>query len=248
MASLTCPSCTKESPDGLLCDRCVGRCRRWLRTIRDLWPEMTTPATHRSAFDGGSSTGNRSPLPVNLDAVEDSQEVRARLVGLVLMLDMGDTQGMADWPPVWCTWLSQRAERIRTHAAVVDIVAEIRRCQQTVLKRAGHGRRDDLFCGYCAVCGHGLYARPGDSSVLCRECRRLGLDTEPYDVAASRKGLRSKAEDSLVTKSEAAAVANVKRQTLDTWIARGRVVLHGDRVRLGDVLDTAEGMRRRASV
>lgn len=247
MSSKKCPVCAKASADGLLCDQCIGRCRRWLRTVHDLWPEMTTPSTHRSAFDGGSSTGNRSPLPVNLDAVEDSQEVRTRLVGLVRMLDMGDSEGMADWPPVWCVWLSERASRIRTHEGVVDIVAEIQLCQQIVLRRAGRGGRDDLFCGYCKICGHGLYARPGDSSVLCRECKKLGLEPTPYDVAASRNGMRSKAEDSLVTRPEAASFAGVKRQTLDMWITRGRVLLHGDRVRLGDVLDAAEGMRQRAA-
>lgn len=250
---MKCPVCGEGVPDGLMCPKCVGACRRELRTIRDLWPEMTMPGASRSALDGGSRSPDRSPLPVNLAASDDSDEVRTRLVGLVDMLDMGDSAGMADWPPVWCEWLIERAPRIATHAASADIRAEIRMCSRLVLRHAGRGRSETWYCGACKVCGAGLYATPGSASVLCHACHLAGIKPEPIDVTRRRETLLKSAEDALVTRDEVLTAVpkmfgvTINRGTLASWISRGRLSERAGKVRVGDVLDLAHGVARRGA-
>lgn len=251
MASLKCPSCGKDSADGLLCDRCIGGIRRDLRTVAEFWPEMTMPTVTRSPFDGGSAGSESSPLPVDLDASDASDEIRDRLVGIVRILDLDDAKGLPDWPPAWCTWISERAQRIRGHAAVADLVAEIRLCRRMVLRHAG-GHEPPLYCGQCDTCGSDLYAGHGKGLAICHRCKQAEVVTPPVDVAERRAKMLAEAETMWVTKDELLTAVpsmygvSLNRKTVESWVRRGRLLTDPDgRFRVGDVLDLVHGESRR---
>lgn len=249
----THPDCQIPTPDGLLCGKHTERLRRDLAALPGLLRQLDVTLT-RQAKVGNGAGKDRTPLPFDVRASEVGWSVRNTLQTWVRTIELDDIGDLADDPAEWARWLRKRIERIRGHAEGGMLADEIGYCVASI-RRAIDAPPDNLYCGPCATCGGDLYARPSAIEVLCRRCERAGIVTLPVDVTKARKALRDRAEDMLVTRTEALralpsmAGVDLPSKTLDRWVQDGRVVNRGGRVRLGDVLDAAAGWvaRRRAS-
>ena len=246
------PDCERPTPDGLLCERCTDHLRRDLAALPGLIADLDVTLTRQARVGSGSSK-DRSPLPLNVAASEVGWAVRNTLGTWVRTIELDDLGDLADDPADWARWLGKRVERIRGHVEGGMLADEIGYCVVSI-RQVIDTPPESLYCGPCATCGADLYARPGASEVLCRRCERAGFVALPVDVQTARTALRARAEDMLVTRTEALralpsmAGVDLPSKTLDRWVQTGRVADRAGRVRLGDVLDAAAGWvaRRRA--
>lgn len=241
---MICPCCDRPTADGLMCHTCTGRLTGDLRTMARLWPalEGVLAKTARRGSGGGRRT-DPSPLPLDPHAYKVRTYVRNQVTTWCRELDLGDP------PPDGRTrtlilWLIARIQRIRGHGASDEIAAEMGYCR-TLVWQAVDLAAERTYCGACDTCGADLYARPGATEVLCRDCEKAGLITLPVDVAARREAMRATAEDTLVTMDELLTAVpslygvEIRRGTVVSWASRGRLASHAGRYRVGDVLTLA---------
>ncbi|MBK9156652.1 MAG: hypothetical protein IPM11_00710 [Micropruina sp.] len=125
----TCPICGAEQRDHLVCWLCVGRHRRALSQISDLWGHLIEAVrrdTNLNVRVGVKSVGSEKPLFFAEQAARLRDEAQSALVGWVRITC--EDQGIdppADTIPAICGFLQAQAGWWRKHEAVTECVAEV---------------------------------------------------------------------------------------------------------------------------
>lgn len=155
-------------------------------------------------------------------------------------------------------WLADHVRHLRAHP---DVAEAHRRITATV-DAAVHAidrHESNLFIGPCPECGANLYAARDASATKCPQCRAHVADVaDRWDMALHRlRGYPATAAELAGSIGELYGIT-VNRVTISQWYARGEIHLvdevplgeHGGRMaprfRIGEVLDRAKTMRRRA--
>ncbi len=75
---MTCPSCTRPTPDGLVCQSCIDRLRADLTALPGYWAELpTTIRRQAQTGDGSGGKAHEAPLPFDLTAATVRDSVNA---------------------------------------------------------------------------------------------------------------------------------------------------------------------------
>lgn len=255
-----CPSCGRRSRDGLLCQHCADRLRQDLAELPDLVRDLTVAFTRRSRF-GTGGRGAETPVPFDDRPRAAADAIRNTLSTWIRVLDVGDVGDVGRSTTSWCAWLSARMERIRGHEAADQIVRDVSRCVRSA--RAAIDRPpDQLFVGACPTCGTAMYASPRETEVVCRSCRRAGVEElVRFDVAANRQRLRQMVEHQWGTVAQCALLLgtfglDVQEDTIQNWARadrggqlrrRGTDSAGHALYRVGDVADLAHRAVMRAA-
>lgn len=252
MSGLTCPSCMKESPDGLLCDKCAQRCVKNLLGIADLWPALEDAQVNARKAGSGGKRNDVSPLPYNERAGKVASYVRNQVTSWVRDLADEDDDLPADTVPDCCRWLAGRMTLIRRHEAADEIVGEFGYCRGLIWS-AVDLPPDRVYCGPCSTCGADLLAKAGALDVVCHRCEIAGVITLPVDVVAARAKMSADIEGMLLTRDEILTAmpsmfgVEINRTTLWRWVKAGRLVEVDKKLRVADVLDLAHGEAARSA-
>jgi len=220
----TCPSCTRPTPDGLVCQSCIERLRADLTALPGYWAELPT-TIHRQAQTGDGSGGkaHEAPLPFDLTAATVRDSVINTIGTWVRELSFGDDTNLAPTMRAWCRWLLDRTQRIRGHLAAEEIIDEIHYAVsivRQVIDRPG----DSILCATCEVCGKDIRASPDAAEAVCRWCW-IGGRENSYPVPARRADAWKEAESRLVTRAQVLEALvyyqiEVKPPTFRSWIHR----------------------------
>lgn len=220
---ITCP-CGAEVQSAYLCRVCVGRLRRDLRRIADLWPETEVVLTRQTVGPRGSkgktTRGAKStPLPYDETASETRWVVENTVTTWVRDI-AGDTvpNGVSDVPSA-ARWLAEHAQQVAGQPQAPDAFAELEDAARSITRLVD--RRTDRVTAECGTCGKTLAAEPEDLTTICSACEVV------VDIPAARAEKVMRAHRERITRAKAvAAAAQVYRvaltdRTFDRWAKRG---------------------------
>ena len=232
----TCPVCTRESPDNLLCHTCtsafeadltpVPAATGQVTDIPTLWSELAT--TYQRQAQTGDGNGRRAdaevPLPFSVTAATVRDSVANTISTWIRDLQQPKEPAPEPTMKAWCAWLLERVSRIRGHEAVEQIVDEIHYAA-SILRSAVDRPGETTYCGKCEVCGKELRANPDAEKVTCRWCW-IGGDERTYPVPKKLANMWEHADEARLTRAQIleALVYNgvpVNAATFRSWIHRG---------------------------
>lgn len=257
----TCPVCTAEQPEGLLCHSCTTVLEKVLAEIPWLVGELTTTISKQAKI--GIQSGKGAPAhernPINYGALTVADELGNTLTTWARDIGMaGNITGSAT--SAAARYLLGHIADVRKHTAVSEMVDEItdasHRARQMVDRPA-----DKQFVGPCLAetpdddgraitCLDDIWAATDAHEATCRTC---GIT---HDVAERRLWMLREAEDRLFTVREAAQLIGsygqfiVSESTVRGYVKRGWIIYHGkvegsSVIRLGDLLDIIKDPDRR---
>ena len=236
---------------GYVCDDCGERLTEDLRLTAKIANESSVTIARLDRLGAsGRRTDPAPPLPVNLAAIQDYDDVVntvttwARHVGEErgLGLPYGGRRPLAvaaDWlaSPQWrhVEWLRHRPEAEEAFDELAYACG--------LLERSVGRPPDRVLVGRCG-CGEYLYALARADQVACRGCGTT------YNVEATRQLMRDELDDMLFTAAEIATLAaylgladrrDSARKLINKWSERGLVVIHAYQgeaaYRFGEVVD-----------
>ena len=236
----------EEPADGAqLCRGCLDQLDARLREVPGLVDELEVTITRqdRVGVSAGGSKPTEMPLPFNLGASDARVDLRDKLVSWCrdVAERSGDSipyvQDARNAAAVAAQWLLDHLRAVAHHPAAGDLFEEITEAVWRAVKAVDQ-KPGRVFAGWCCAA---LYAAPGRSTVVCREC-----GTE-HDVRASRDEMRAALEDQTGTAAEvsrmlAAIGVSVTPARIRLWAHRDKLSRNADGTyRVGDVVAVAAG-------
>ena len=240
---MKCPACGAATPDGLPCFDCTNRLLGDLRTIGELWPAILERRVTGERGPIGTG-GSHGITPMSEKRREDVEAVRNALSTWVR--DLG--ADVPDEVPAWCDWLVRHVPEMRSHPAADELYEDVSAAWHTVTRLVDLPA-DRVLVGVCPVCESDdvewLYAEPGATSVVCRRCKKAGVESV-YDVTESRRRMLEQAKPYRGAPVEVARLVGVENKTLRGWIRKGWLEADGaGHVEVGTALLLAETMAER---
>lgn len=263
---MICPvdTCGRSMPAvAAICGACQADLRRALAAVPDVARDLDLTLSRQTSKTGG---GRSSVVPLVFDprASEASYVLRSTIEAWTRAMAEGVTRrtgpacrscthpscrllvysrGPGDTLAGMAGWLSAGLRRLARHPAAQEAAEEIVTAVAAA-QRIVDRRPDRQFAGRCE-CGAVLYARPGASTVQCRDC-----DADPVQVAGQLDQMRARVRDQLAHAYGVAALLarldiKAPESTIRRWAKQGRLISHGtDKrgrrlYRVGDVLDIA---------
>ena len=229
----TCIACY-DNPvtDTFTCNDCNDEYHGLLPRVPGLAADLEIEIT-RQARKGGTNGGGKvrsfeRPLEFNQAASEALGQLRVVLVSTCLTLALGQRLP-ADTIDAMVEWLviNEAAVPLRPEAGymITGLSAAVKRGQVLV-----DNPPERVMIGQCD-CGTDMMAERG---ALVYRCTKPGCDTE-WDVPEVLAWRDELAQDQLLPLSDIAVIAGIPKNTLKSWVKRGRLVHHGsdrDGVRL----------------
>lgn len=243
------------------CGSCTTEAWNALDRLPALLVELDVARTRQVRLTDGTGRTSGSPLPWNESASAMGLRLAARLWALVSAcadahLASTEAAETEPWPRLdtdrgAARWLMCRVEAL---ARVPWGANEMRRLVH-LTKRGWHlvdHPPERIFAGPCSLCGHDLYATPGEPVVVCAACQT------PEDVDRRREFLLAKVDDQLVTATEMARALTtlgqpVTPERIRQWKHRGRILSRGSSAagvpvyRVGDVVSLLVAETERAA-
>ncbi|MFI7678548.1 hypothetical protein [Actinophytocola sp. NPDC049390] len=234
----------EEPADGAqLCRGCLDQLAARLREVPGLVDELEVTITRQDKVGvrgGGGSKPVDPPLPFNLSASDARTDLRDKLLSWAG--DVAERSGARLWPvysrgtaATASVWLLTHLRAVAHHPAAGDLYEEITEAVWRAVKAVDQ-KPGKVFAGWCCAA---LYAPPGRSTAVCREC-----GTE-HDVQATRDEMRAALEEHRATAADAARMlealgVSVTPARIRKWAHRGKVVADGrGTYRLGDLVQAA---------
>lgn len=262
-----CPACSADSRDWSLCKSCTNTLLVDLRELPDLMRDLQDKRIGRTVMPAPANmVGNpdEAPVPFSDQATRTTNAIVNTIGTWIRALAHDDVEDLADLGPTmpgWCSWLTERIDRIRFHKAAGQIADEIGECCSRA-RKAVDLPPELMLVQKCATCGHGIFAGKDEETVVCVHCKRAGVEPLPtINVAEARGNLDGMVEHQWATAAKCALVLAaygmpVKADTIQNWARpeRGgrlkvRGVDHAQRrlYRVGDVADLVRAATRRAT-
>jgi len=254
--SSTCPVCSAEQPEGLLCHDDTSRLERDLHAVAAVVEDLDISLSKQARLGTlGKSGLARERMPINLGAI-DSRWVLAN----VLSVWAADVSG-GKWHPQprgrsatpvetqAAALLLDSIPQIRRHPAVHQLVDEVSDAVHQA-RRVVDRPADWAYLGQCYVetpdpdgrmvtCLNEMYGRPGASEVQCKVC-----GTE-HPVAERRAWLLQRAQNTILSVKDASlfigevAGVRVSQSSIRGYLHRGKLAYRPgvpNGIRLGDLL------------
>jgi hypothetical protein len=252
----TCPVCSAEQSEGLLCHEDTTRLERELGDVAAIVGELDITLSKQARIGVAGAPGlARERTPINVGAMQAADNL-----GNVLTTWARDVA-----PELWDRWeprstrhepltssariLLSHVPAIRRHPAVVELVDEISDAIHQA-RRAVDRPADRVYLGQCYVetpdpdgrqvtCLAELYARPTASEVQCKVC---GAE---HEVGERRAWLLTRAADMIVTVKEASQYLGevggikVSQASIRSYLHRGKLAYRpgvDNGIRIGDLL------------
>jgi hypothetical protein len=252
MTNTPCPSCSSDTPDGLLCQRCTDTLKRELDALPE-WLSHLDDALARQTQTGTGNGGRKgeTPVPYDTNASRVSDDVRNTLTTWVRELNLGDA-----WPANTCQamvrWLRARVERIRGHAAAGEIVDEVGYCVIQIRRAVDVGGAR-WYLGPCRglvgegddawPCANQLYCPAHSAGYSCPRCHTtIDVDerrSEMFELIENQYATIESCVSVLTLFGLAAKLATLKRWAAMDAIPDSRVVDGVRKYRVGSVADIA---------
>lgn len=224
----TCPVCSADQPDGLLCHNDTTRLEQQLRAVPELVAELATTASKQARIGNPGKGGlARERTPVNWGAVQATDNLTNVLTTWARDVSDGTWAYSASVRPAAVSAsvnLSVNINIIRRHPAVAELVDEITDAIQQA-RQAIDRPGERVFLGTCLAptrdeydqeqpCDGEVYAKPEASHTTCKTC---GLT---HEVAERRRWLLEQARHRLYTVPEASRLIGQygERKVTQQWI------------------------------
>lgn len=247
-AGSTCPVCTADQPEGLLCHNDTTKLEQALAEVPWLVDQLAITISKQAKIgvQASGSAPARERNPINYGALTVADELGNTLT--TWTRDIGGQHGSINYS---ARYLLNNVPAIRKHPAVEELVDEI----HDAIKRAHRcvdRPADRIFLGPCngetpdnegrlITCLEDLYCRPDAHEARCRTCG------SEHDVDARRTWLLGEAADRIVTAREAAQLIgtvghiDVNATRIRNWLNRKQLPTRPGpteekHFRLGDLL------------
>ena len=244
MTTALCIACATDIPDlGHLCRRCLGRLRRDLTDLVDLWADLD-PAPVKGAAGGPvGKPGSKPPLRLAVvDATDRRGEIHAQVCGWAAIVTE-ERQLHATIPdvPAAARLMLTHAEWIAEQPWADEAAAEVRDAARIV--KALTGNTPDPALGQCSAidprgerdrCGGPIrWADDGTTNVVCARCGDTWAEADlPNLLRVTQPSRRFPVPRDWVLERYPVTPGQLR-----TWVWRGAVRTYHDRqVELFDVL------------
>lgn len=249
----TCPVCTAEQPEGLLCHNDTTRLEQVLAEVPWLVEQLTITISKQAKIGGQAGKGApaRERNPINYGALIVADELGNTLTTWARDIGYVDTRVHQQSTKDANAYLLSNIALIRRHPAVEELLDEILDATSRA-RRAVDKPADRVFLGPCngetpddqgrmVTCLDDLYCRPNSTWATCRTCG------SEHDVNERRTWLLDQAADRIVTPREAAHLIgnvghiDVNATRIRNWINRKQLPTRlgptdEKHFRLGDLL------------
>lgn len=228
-----CRTC-RRTTDTYLCNLCIVDLKQTLAELPWLLTQLQITITRQDKLNLGivGKSGNASPSPINVGAMELSRQLRSDLAAIITTL----TEARHLTPPpadchVMVGWLALHTPEIAGDDNAGTIMRDLNNARDALLRAINRNLR--MYCGPCITvtahnrqgeaieCGHDIYAqRDSDDPVQCPRCKTWTTPREQLLATISRRDLLPEANllETLDTLGEP-----VSRNRLYGWIKAGRL-------------------------
>jgi hypothetical protein len=181
-----CRNCRRDT-DLFLCTLCAKEVHALLADLPWLLRQLDITVTRQDKLNLGvlGRSGNASPSPINIGAMELARNLRNQLSTIVRDLAETNYQKLpADHTPAMAQWLYEHINEIACSPDAGHIVREIRGGTEAILGTINRSSR--MWCGPCTTvvghnrrgadieCGVDLYAqRDHIGDIQCPRCRQV---------------------------------------------------------------------------
>lgn len=236
----TCRQCAAdERPDSRLCFDCVKLLRRMLANAAWLARQIEIDLVRLSQAGDPYRDGGRSSetlLPFDDAASEAAWILRNTITPWADDLTrLGIPFFQAETTENLANWMSDYVIELAKLPGSKSLVSELDSAMSLVVKIVDRGPAR-IYLADCQ-CGRSLHGTTDDVAVQCKSCGAT------LDVAQARDTNRNAGRDLLVTASEAhrwlgeVYGKQVTARRIRVWAHRGKLMKHGDRYRVGDILE-----------
>jgi LSD1 subclass zinc finger protein len=167
------PGCTRPSGDAFVCAPCIDDLEMCLGDVPKLVEDLTVAAMRQVRFtsNGGGVTGNRTPLPVNLNASDRLAYLNSALVSAVKQIteQRGLPKPAIDGPERISRWLLAHVHSVAMDEGGGDIVADIKR-EHARSMRVIDCPPESVYVGICDGCQTPMHAPQGELEYRCQTC------------------------------------------------------------------------------
>lgn len=251
---MTTCDCGAEIKSAYICRVCIGRLRRDLARLAELWPETEVVLTRQTASTGGggsSGKGNAKSTPLLFDARASETRWMVENVVTTWLRDFaGDDipKGVHDVPTA-ALWLSHHVQDIATNQQGPDAIDQLRDAYwQTV--RLVDRPESPVYLGM-HTCGSDVWAKSHQAYQTC-DCGTL-LDIDEIRAGAMVKAREKWATARTITESAQMLGVRITKVMISRWYRDGKLdgnhrYADDGRVleyRVGAVVDLASQMEER---
>lgn len=232
-----CRNCRRDT-ELYLCRLCTTELHAILTELPWLLTQLEITVTRQDRLNLGivGKSGNASPSPINVGAMELSRNLRNQLITITRELcETGGWDTPEDQLPAIAVWLEQHLNAIACSPFAGQTMREIRSARDAILGVINRNLR--MYCGPCVhvtahnrhgetiECGHDIYApRDSDEQVQCPRCRNWVDPREQLLTTISRRDLLP--EEQLLETMDTLGEP-ISRVRLYAWIKDNRLQVRG---------------------
>lgn len=232
-----CRNCRRDT-ELFLCQLCTTDLHDLLGELPWLLTQLEITVTRQDHLNLGivGKSGNASPSPINVGAMELSRNLRKQLRAIIdELITTGGWNPPDDHLVNMALWLDYHLNAIACSPMAGQTMRDIRNAHQAILSAINRNLR--MYCGPCVhvtahnrngqeiECGHDIYAlRDSDERVQCPRCKNWVDPREQLLTTISRRDLLPEEQllETLDTLGE-----HVPRVRLYAWIKANRLQVRG---------------------
>lgn len=218
----TCP-CGTDTTTGWVCRVCVGRLRRDMERLAELWPETVTVLARQTATGSGakvSTTGKERPLPFDDNASEVRWLVENTITTWTRDLAGDQTpDGVHDVPSA-CLWLAHSAQRVAGTQEGPDALDELRDALRQVVRLVDRPE-SPIYLGV-HDCGSDVWAKSHRLYQMCAGCE-VTLDLDALRAESFNRARDTFAPARVIVDTAKMYGVRISKQQISRWAAHDEV-------------------------